>query len=221
MESPPDGPRPRRRRDPEASRAAILAAACEVFNERGYARATIREIAHRAGVTHGLVMRHFGCKERLLVEALPGPRAIAEIAPGDLDTLPERIAAGFVAQTEPASSGQTPFAVALIRSAASGDEGAMPIYAASEREVTSTLRQVLGPGTEVYANLLSSLAIGVTFARHVARTGALAELTPEELTDYLVPAFRAMLAPAIAAAHAAAEGEPPPASPQGPTRPQS
>lgn len=207
MEGSPDGPRPRRRRDPEASRAAILAAAREVFNERGYARATIREVAHRAGVTHGLVMLHFGCKEQLFLQALPGPSAITEIAPGDLDTLPERIAAGFVAQTEPGGNGQTPFAVALIRSAASGDEGAMPLYAAAEHEVTSVLRQVLGPGTEVYANLLSSLAIGITFTRHVARAGALAELTPEELTAYLVPAIRAMLAPAIAAARAAAGGE--------------
>ena len=219
MESPPDDPRPRRRRDPEASRAAILAAAGEVFNERGYARATIREIAHRAGVTHGLVMRHFGSKEQLLLQALPGPRAITEVTPGDLDTLPERMAAMFVAQTEPADTGQTPFAVALIRSAASGDEGAMPLYAAAEREVTSALRQVLGPGTEVYANLLSSLAIGVTFTRHVARTGALADLTPEELAAYLAPAFRAVLAPAIAAAHAAAAVEPTLASSRGPITP--
>jgi hypothetical protein len=87
MESRPGCSPPRRRRDPEASRAAILEAAREVFAERGYARATIREIARRAGVTHGLVMRHFGSKEQLLIEALPGPRAAAEGVPGDLTTL--------------------------------------------------------------------------------------------------------------------------------------
>jgi AcrR family transcriptional regulator len=200
MESPADAPRPKRRRDPEASRTAILEAASEVFNERGYARATIREIARRAGVTHGLVMRHFGSKEQLLIEALPGPRAVAEVAPGDLDTLPERIAAAFVAQTEPAADGGATFAVALIRSAASGDEAALPLYAAAERAVTTALREALGPGTEVYANLLSSLAIGVAFTRHVARAGALAALTPDELAGYLAPAVRALLAPAIAAA---------------------
>ncbi len=62
---------------------AILEAAREVFTERGYARATIREIARRAGVTHGLVMRHFGTKEQLLIEALPGPRVAAGVVPGD------------------------------------------------------------------------------------------------------------------------------------------
>jgi hypothetical protein len=62
--------------------------------------------------------------------------------------------------------------------------------------ISAAFREVLGPGTEAYADLLSSLLIGVTFAR----TGALAELTREELVGYLVPAIRALLAPAIAAA---------------------
>jgi hypothetical protein len=76
----------------------------------------------------------------------------------------------------------------------------VPLYAAVEREITATFREVLGPGSEVYAGLLGSLFIGVTFARHIARTGVLAQLTPEELVDYLVPAIRALLAPAIAGA---------------------
>jgi len=212
MESPSGQPPPKRRRNPEASRAAILEAARVVFNERGYAGATIREIAKRAGVTHGLVMRHFGTKEQLLVQALPGPRVAAQVAPGDLDTLPERIAAAIVAETEPAGDGQTTFVVALIRSAAAGEDAAMPLYAAAEREVTAAFRQVLGPGTEVYANLLTSLVIGVTFARHVARTGALAELSQDELVGYLVPAIRALLAPAVGSAQAAGHGEPQAAS---------
>jgi AcrR family transcriptional regulator len=208
VESQSDRPPAKRRRDPKASRAAILEAAREVFNERGYAGATIREIARRADVTHGLVMRHFGTKEQLLVQALPGPRVAAEVAPGDLDTLPERIAAAIVAETEPAGDGQTTFVVTLIRSAASGEDAAMPLYAAAEHEVTAAFRRVLGPGTEVYANLLTSLVIGVTFARHVARTGALAELTRDELVGYLVPAIRALLAPAVAAAQATGHGDP-------------
>jgi Bacterial regulatory proteins, tetR family/Tetracyclin repressor-like, C-terminal domain len=198
MEGRPGSPPRRHRRDPEASRAAILEAAREVFTERGYARATIREIARRAGVTHGLVMRHFGTKEQLLIEALPGPRVAAGVVPGDLDTLPERVATVFVAETE--SAGGEHALVALIRSAASGEAVAMPLYAAMEREITAAFREALGPGTEAYADLLGSLLIGVTFARHVARTGALAELTREELVGYLAPAIRALLAPAIAAA---------------------
>jgi Bacterial regulatory proteins, tetR family/Tetracyclin repressor-like, C-terminal domain len=199
MEEHPDNPPPRRRRNPDASREAILTAAREVFTERGYARATIREIARRAGVTHGLVMRHFGTKEKLLVAALPGPRAAAGAVPGELATLPERIAEAFVAETESAGNGEHAV-VALIRSAASGEDVAMPLYAEVVQEVTTTFRAALGPDSEVYAGLLASLFIGVIFGRHVARTGVLAELTPDELVSYLVPVVRALLGPSIAAA---------------------
>jgi AcrR family transcriptional regulator len=200
MKTHPEGP-PKRRRNPEASRAAILEAARAVFTERGYARGTIREIAQRAGVTHGLVMRHFGSKERLIIAALPGPRVLAAVVPGDPATLPERIAEAFMRETE--SAGSEPAAVALIRSAASGEAVAMPLYAAMQNEIIETFRPALGPGSEVYAVLLSSLFIGVIFGRHVARTGMLAELTRDELQAYLVPAIRrggsALTAQALAA----------------------
>lgn len=46
-------------------RAAILAAAEELFSERGVAAVSIRDIAERADVNHGLVHRHFKSKENL------------------------------------------------------------------------------------------------------------------------------------------------------------
>lgn len=46
--------------------AAILAAAAELFADRGPAATSIREIAARAKVNHGLVFRHFGTKEQLV-----------------------------------------------------------------------------------------------------------------------------------------------------------
>lgn len=53
-------PPPRRGR--EATTAAILDAARELFAERGYAAVTVREIAERAGVTHALVHQYIGSK---------------------------------------------------------------------------------------------------------------------------------------------------------------
>ncbi len=50
-----------------ATRAAILDAAEQVFLERGVARATLEQIARRAGVTRGAVYWHFRDKEELLV----------------------------------------------------------------------------------------------------------------------------------------------------------
>ena len=46
--------------------AAILEAATDLFAERGPAATSIRDIAARAKVNHGLVFRHFGAKDQLI-----------------------------------------------------------------------------------------------------------------------------------------------------------
>lgn len=57
-----------RSRDPEATRAAILEAAEEVFLAKGFGNAATSEIARRAGVTKSLIHHHFGSKEGLWEE---------------------------------------------------------------------------------------------------------------------------------------------------------
>lgn len=193
-----DRPEPRRRRrDPDASRAAILDAAREVFTERGYARGTIREIARRAGVTHGLVMRYFGSKERLLIAALPGPRALSDAVRGDLASLPERVAAEFVAQIDAPEGFNT--LIAMIRSGAGGDEAVVPLYTELERQTGAIYRELLGPEADAQVDLLRSLLIGVAFSRQVARTGPMSTMTSDELAAHLAPAIRGVLGPLLPA----------------------
>jgi AcrR family transcriptional regulator len=54
----------------EAVVAAVLGAAAELFAERGPAATSVRDIAARSGVNHGLVYRHFGAKEQLVAAVL-------------------------------------------------------------------------------------------------------------------------------------------------------
>ncbi|HVX16423.1 MAG TPA: helix-turn-helix domain-containing protein [Acidimicrobiales bacterium] len=56
----------------------LLAAAAEVFAERGYDKAGVAEIARRAGVTTGAIYSRFSGKADLLVEALD-PHASDEL----------------------------------------------------------------------------------------------------------------------------------------------
>jgi AcrR family transcriptional regulator len=51
-------------------RAALVAAATDLFAERGPANVTVREVASRAGVNHGLVHYYFGSKPALLAAVL-------------------------------------------------------------------------------------------------------------------------------------------------------
>lgn len=59
-----------RKRNAEATRAAILEAAKAQFALLGYDCAVLRDIAREAGVDVALVKRYFGGKEALFVEAL-------------------------------------------------------------------------------------------------------------------------------------------------------
>ncbi|HKK07412.1 MAG TPA: TetR/AcrR family transcriptional regulator [Gemmatimonadota bacterium] len=50
----------------EASREAILRGALEAFGESGFHRATVQEVARRAGVSKGLIYNYFESKAALL-----------------------------------------------------------------------------------------------------------------------------------------------------------
>jgi AcrR family transcriptional regulator len=56
-------------------RQLLFAAAREVFEERGYARSTTREIASRADVAETLLFRYFGSKANLFAETVLLPLA--------------------------------------------------------------------------------------------------------------------------------------------------
>jgi AcrR family transcriptional regulator len=60
----------RRRATTERRREDVLRAALDVFSERGFHKASLAEIAARAGMTHAGVLHHFGSKEQLLIAVL-------------------------------------------------------------------------------------------------------------------------------------------------------
>jgi len=53
------------KRDPEATRKALLEAAETVFLEKGFGNTALSEIARRAGITKSLIHHYFGSKENL------------------------------------------------------------------------------------------------------------------------------------------------------------
>ena len=61
---------PPRKRDAEATRAAILEAAKAQFARLGYDHTALRDIAAEAGADVALIKRYFGGKEGLFTEAL-------------------------------------------------------------------------------------------------------------------------------------------------------
>jgi len=67
---PPAQRRPRKRVNYGAGREALLNAAVRVVARGGLRKLTYRAVAEEAGVTHGLVVHHFGSRDALIEEAL-------------------------------------------------------------------------------------------------------------------------------------------------------
>ena len=86
-------------RETSDRREAILAAAERAFNQQGYARTTVEQVATEAGVAKGSIYNYFHSKEELFQQVfanvMSGAEAdLARIAPGAEDC--HRIEAGQV-----------------------------------------------------------------------------------------------------------------------------
>src|SRR5512144_1403704 len=64
----------------ERARERLLRAAADVFDRKGYAAASVREIVEQAGITKPVLYYHFGSKEGMLSAILEeGERRIVEV----------------------------------------------------------------------------------------------------------------------------------------------
>ena len=70
IDGEPEPARVRERRDPEATRQALVAAGAALFSERGYAAVPIDDVAAKAGVNKALISYHFGGKRGLYAQIL-------------------------------------------------------------------------------------------------------------------------------------------------------
>ncbi|MFD7167218.1 TetR/AcrR family transcriptional regulator [Streptomyces violascens] len=135
----PDSAAGERRRDAGATRRRLLDAARDLFAERGYEGATVREIAERAGANQALLFRYFGSKQGLLTEV---------VAQGGLEQL---------RATPPEELFETALRSMLTSSASGSADRSLEVYLRSigrGDEATGTLRE-LG---EQYQSALAALS---------------------------------------------------------------
>lgn len=184
--------RPGRRAGPTESRGEILAAARQLFAERGYDGATIRGIAARAGVDAALVHHFFGTKEGVFVEAMgfpvqPSAFVPELIASGPREQLGERLVRVFLALWRDPEE-RAPV-LGLLRSATTNEQAAEML-----REfVTSALLGRLAESTGVPRLRLCAAAaqmLGMVMLRHVLGVEPMASADEEEIVALLGPTIQ-------------------------------
>lgn len=174
------------------SRERILEAAKLCFAQRGYDRATVREIAGAAGVDPAMVHYFFGSKSRLFVTAMEFPvnplDEITEAMDADPDELGGRIVRRFVERWD-ASAGAGPLA-ALLRSP--GDDRSATMFAEySRREIAGQLIPAIsGEDPELRAELIGSHLLGLALNRYVLHLEPLASATAETLASWMGPTIQ-------------------------------
>jgi AcrR family transcriptional regulator len=182
--------RPARRRDAEATRRALLDAGGALFDERGYERATIREIGERAGVDPALIARYFGSKEALYLAVLADEERIARRGPfvADLHAIAERVL------TRWDRADGSPVRRVLADPTPAGGEWREIVHRVMEPGVLGPAREAVGGGEDagLRAELLLALLVGVSVTRANGTLPALHEVPREELLRRLAPLLDAL-----------------------------
>ncbi|WP_280464630.1 TetR/AcrR family transcriptional regulator [Nocardia brasiliensis] len=180
-----------RKKDAASTRAAILAAAQELFAERGYERATVRDIAARAEVNQALLFRYFGNKDELCRAAL-ADRERRVLEQGPAETLLGRVLArALQSEGEPARGN---WLQAALRSSGH-DEGASAIRRELGDDYVRALSSLSDdPDAELLADLVLAWVLGVGLMRSVHRREPLASADPAVVARHVLRAAQVLLA---------------------------
>ena len=176
------------------TRQAILAAARQVFAEKGYDNASIRGIATGAGVDPALVHHYFGTKEQLFLATLEVPVRPADLLPqvlaGGRDEVGERLIRTFLGVWDsPAGTA----GAALFRSAVSHEWTARLLR---EFVVTQVLRHALSKldldpaEAPLRASLVASQVAGLVMARYILKIEPLASAPQDTVVAALAPTIQ-------------------------------
>ncbi|MGI9602988.1 MAG: TetR/AcrR family transcriptional regulator [Acidimicrobiales bacterium] len=194
----------------DPNRVELLAAAVEVFSERGYDGAGVAEIARRAGLTTGAIYSRYTGKAQLLLDAIEhyAPTEIHELISGPVRTdAPaefltalgtrlvdqNRISSGLLIEVFAASRREAEVADSLRALFAQDDERLAELIAAGQESgifaqdlpVDAVVRfcTALGLGMHMAKSLGMSMPEGDDWALVLERVVAAAAPVPESPTD--------------------------------------
>lgn len=170
------GERPHRSRDAQASRTAILLAARDCFSQDSYEAVGIRQVAEKAGLSPGLVLRYFGSKEDLYKQTLRSAFEdldMGRFVEGDLATLGEHMVRELL---------KVRFTLSLrttVRATVNAQTAAFVRELISEYFCDPLARRLTGDNAELRAAIVSAQFFGFAVYYYLVEFGAIAHGDPE------------------------------------------
>jgi len=195
----PTGPGRRGRRPGASStREDILAAAREVFAERGYDGATVRRVADEAGVDPALIYHYFGSKQQLFVAAMELPyhwqQVLPQVLEGPREEIGVRLVSTLLGYWE--DPGVNPLFRGIVRSAATDPLAAeMVRRMLAEGPFAMMARRIGTPDAELRSMLMASHVMGVALLRYVLEIEPLASAPAEQVAEMVGPIIGGYLVP--------------------------
>jgi AcrR family transcriptional regulator len=185
----------------EATRERLRATALDLFEEHGYHGVTVEQIAAAAGVSHMTFFRHFGTKERVLLDD-PFDPLIAEAVAAQPDDLPavHRVARGMLSLTPHLGTeltGTARRAIAVAVGVPELEAGMAANTAATERAIVD---RASVPGQRTATRIAAAACLAAITAAMLEWAGTdraetLADLVTRAMTT-VVPELAELPAPA-------------------------
>ncbi|MBF4561162.1 TetR family transcriptional regulator [Microbacterium sp. VKM Ac-2870] len=173
------------------SRASILRAAAERFESDGFEKTTVRAIAKDAAIDAAMIIRYFGSKEALFLEATSIELDLPQMDAVPHGQLGHALARHAVSLWESETPGRA--LRILLRASAQDEQGAAArVRSVFAAQVLPFLSQE-GSDDAMRASLVSSQILGYAFGRYVIGFDPLVDLGDEEAATRLGAALQAVI----------------------------
>ncbi|WP_231569477.1 TetR family transcriptional regulator [Prescottella defluvii] len=176
------------------NRAAVHAAAAELFAEQGYAATGVRDIARQAGVDPALVIRYFGSKEKLFVRTMTMSDAFVDLVEGPLDGLGRALVDFVVRRTRPQQTRESNAIYAALVRASDRPAVREHLQEAIEQMLIAPLVPRLdGDDAELRAHLLAAQLSGLMTALYVVESPWLLAAPIDAIVERYGDALQALI----------------------------
>ena len=173
-------------RKSDRTRAAILDAAQKLFAQHGHDRTTVRDIAAKASIDPALVIRYFGSKDELFVQAAAFDLRLPDLSKVKRSQIGDTLIRRFLELGE----GFTGMTV-LLRSAASNDYAASRVRELFAAQVLPAFARVGSRADAAErAGLVASQLLGLVLCRYILKIPPVAEMSAEEIVKHIGPTIQ-------------------------------